>query len=188
MCDSRKAFSFTKLQVKHLEDLAAEVSRLLFWAVFRKEPTVTESTWESFIVRSEQLAGAIGLDSVEVLRVTLDSFSELESTVGVSYAVQQSEQFARLVQQALPPHFPLVKLPNGDLLVAVDNMMSAFFQTKIRTLADHLSDPAKPFAISILGFSARNGRSRTLDIDAILRQRPVASKSNAPKAVGGARA
>lgn len=188
MCDSRKAFSFTKLQVKHLEDLAAEVSRLLFWALFKRETTTTETSWESFIVRAEQLAGAIGLESIEVLRVTLDSYADLEQRAGTTTAVQQSEQFVRLVQQALPPHFPMTRLPDGDLLVAVDNMMSAFFQTKIRTLADHISDPAKPFSISIRGYAARSGRSRGLDIDAILQQRPAVVKSVTQKAVGGARA
>lgn len=36
MCDSKKAFSFTKLQIKHLEDIATLISRLLYWTVFKK--------------------------------------------------------------------------------------------------------------------------------------------------------
>ena len=95
----------------------------------------------------------------------------------------------RLAQQALPPHFPLVRVPNGDILVALDNMMSSFFQHKLRTLASHLSTEAKPFAVSVLSFPARSGRGQGMDIDLILQQRPTPtktmSKTNATKMVGG---
>jgi len=188
MCDSKKAFSFTKLQVKHLEDLAAEVSRLLFWAIFKRETTSNESSWEAFITRTEQLSTAIGLESIELLRVSVDSFELVEDSHGVSSAVQHSEQFMRLVQQALPPHFPLVRMPNGDLLVALDNMMSSFFQTKIMTLADHLSEPSKPLIVSLLTYSAKSSRIRTLDIDTMLKQQPAVVKHGMSKVAGGARA
>jgi hypothetical protein len=188
MCDSKKAYSFSKLQVKHLEDLAAEVSRLLYWALAKRTSSMDESSWESFTSRAERLAGAIGIDSVEILRVQLQAFSALERSSGTSLAVQKCEQFVRLMQQALPPHFPLVRLPNDEVLIALDNMMSTFFQNKIRTLADHLSEPSQPFAVGLATFSARAARVRHLDLEVILRQQPLALKTTAIVASGGKRA
>jgi hypothetical protein len=188
VCDSKKSYSFSKLQVKHLEDLSAEISRLLFWAFTKKSAAVAESSWEAFLARTERLAGAIGLESIELLRVELLSYPGLEAALGTTMAVQRCDQFVRLVQQAIPPHFPLTKLPGGDLIIAVDNMMSSFFQNKIRNLADHLSDKHHAFAIEILPHSARAARVRTLDLDAILRQPSLTTKAAATVSSGGKRA
>ncbi|MEY4669397.1 MAG: hypothetical protein RL518_2096 [Pseudomonadota bacterium] len=188
MCDSRKAFSFTKPQMKHLEEIATLTSRLLFWTLFKRETTSTENSWDSFLTKTTQLSEAIGHDSIEMVRISVDSFAELEATHGTSAAVQQSEQFLRLIQQALPPHFPLVRLPNGDILVALDNMMTAFFQNKIRTLANHLNDQVKPFVIRLQSFSAKGSRVRGFDIDGILRPLPASGTSTIGKVVGGSRA
>ena len=198
MCDSRRAYSFTKPQMKHLEELATLISRLLYWTVFKKESTSTENSWDNFLTKANHLSEAIGHESIELVRITVDSFSELEATLGVTQAVHHSEQFLRLVQQALPPHFPLVRLPNGDILIALDNMMAAFFQNKIRTLANHLNDQMnnhqmkngqiKPFTIRITSFSAKACRARGFDIDAILKVTLLPATPTIEKAVGGTRA
>lgn len=188
MCDSRKAFSFTKPQVKHLEDLATLISRLLYWTLFKRETTSTENSWDSFLTKTNQLSEAIGHDSIEMVRISVESFADLETGHGISLAVQQSEQFVRLIQQALPPHFPLVRLPNGDILVALDNMMTAFFQNKIRTLANHLNEQVKPFIIRTQNFSAKACRMRGFDIDTILRALPASTTTTVGKVVGGSRA
>ncbi|MEN9847072.1 MAG: hypothetical protein RIS36_2219 [Pseudomonadota bacterium] len=188
MCDSRKAFAFTKPQMKHLEEIATLISRLLFWTLFKKETTSSENSWDSFLTKTTQLSEAIGHDSIELVRISLESFGELEASRGLSNAVHQSEQFVRLVQQALPPHFPLVRLPNGDILVALDNMMTAFFQNKIRTLANHLNDQVQPFVIRLQSFSAKASRARGFDIDTILKAMPTPTTSTIGKVVGGSRA
>jgi hypothetical protein len=192
MCDSRRAVSFTKVQIKHLEDLAVQVSRLLFWALVKRDTTSVESSWESFRLKLDQLADAIGAQSIEIIRISVATFAQVERECGVSAAVQQSEQFMRLVQQALPPHFPLVRLPNGDILIALDNMMSAFFQHKLKTLANHLNSGARPFSVSLQGFPARLARAQGFDLDLILQQRPSAAATSTKAApsvvVGGNRA
>ncbi len=189
MCDSRKAFSFTKLQIKLLEETALQASRLLFWALFKAQNTTVESSWEHFRLKLDQLGDAIGSDSIEVIRVSIDSFAQIEREHGLSAAVQQSEQFVRLAQQALPPHFPLLRLPNGDILVALDNMMSAFFQHKLRTLANHVASESRPFSISALAYSGASARGRSIDLDFILQQRPTSGRRSDPavsqKVVGG---
>jgi hypothetical protein len=188
MCDSRKTVSFTKPQVKHLEELATLISRLLYWTTFKRETTSTENSWDSFLTKTNALSEAIGFDSIELVRITVESFRDLESEHGISLAVQQSEQFVRLIQQALPPHFPLVRLPNGDILLALDNMMTTFFQNKIRTLANHLNEQVKPFIIRIQNFSAKACRLRGFNIDTILRAIPASTTTTVGKVVGGSRA
>ena len=188
MCDSKRSLSFTKLQVKHLEDVTTEISRLLFWALFKRESTSLESSWESFAVRAESLGSAIGNDSVEFLRISLNSFAELEQQIGISGAVRLTDQFFRLVQQALPPHFPVVRLPQGDIVIALDNMMSAFFQNKIQTLIKHINDEQKGFGVSIDIFSTTLSRGRSFDIDSILQSKTITEKEQPTKALGGIRA
>jgi hypothetical protein len=188
MCDSVRALSFTKLQVKHLEDLTTEISRLLFWALFKREGASLESSWENFVSRAENLGSAIGNESVEFLRISSDSFTQTESAAGISAAVKQSDQFFRLVQQALPPHFPVTRLPQGDILIALDNMMSAFFQNKIQTLVKHLSEEQGGFGVSVAVFSPKLSRNRSWDIDSILQVKTMTTKEEPQRARGGIRA
>jgi hypothetical protein len=168
VCDSKRATPFSKVQMKLLEDISTEISRLLFWALFKVPHSAVESSWESFLARTENLGTAIGVNSIEFLRVAMPCLSELEQCAGVSATVRMSEQFFRLVQQALPPHFPIVRLPQGEILIALDNMMSAFFKTKLHALAKHLAEEFKGFGVVIHSFAARAHRGRGLDIDAIL--------------------
>lgn len=190
MCDSKRSVSFNKVQIKLLEDIAIQISRLLYWALVRDEVTTVESSWESFRFKLDQLADAIGSQSIEVVRVSIDTFVQTENDHGVSSAVHQSEQFLRLAQQALPPHFPLVRLPNGDIVIALDNMMSTFFQHKLRTLANHVGTESRPFSVSLQSFPARATRAQGVDIDCILQQRPSAVKTSTKSTiiVGGTRA
>ena len=185
MCDSRKAFAFTKIQIKHLEEIAALTSRLLFWGLRSKTPTTPDGSWDTFQNKTDQLGEAIGYDSIELVRITPESFSALEDAHGISLSIQKMEQFMRLTQQALPPHFPLVRLPNGEILIAVDNMMATFFQNKIRTLANHLSEPAKPFAIRVQSHSAKSVRGREFNVDTILKTITSTTNSVLGKVAGG---
>jgi hypothetical protein len=176
MCDSKRPLPFT------------EISRLLFWALFTRESASLESSWESFTARAEGLASAIGNDSVEFLRVSVEAFADMEREFGISGAVRRSDQFFRLVQQALPPHFPVTRLPQGDIIIALDNMMSAFFQNKIQTLVKHLNDEQRGLGVSIAVFATKGNRARSLDIDSILQPKTISAKEEPQKALGGIRA
>ncbi len=188
MCDSKRPLPFTKPQVKHLEDITTEVSRLLFWALFKREDISVECSWDSFTARAENLASAIGNDSVEFLRISVDTYAQMEQDIGISGAIRRSDQFFRLVQQALPPHFPVTRLPQGDILIALDNMMSAFFQNKIQTLVKHLNDDQKGFGVSIAVFATKGVRARSVDIDSILQRKTTNERQEPLKARGGIRA
>lgn len=186
MCDSLRPDSFNNAQVKILEQIASYIHRLIFWAESSSHTSQFETSWDHFKQKTYELGDAIGSDSIEVLRLRLDSFQEIEVAGGLSVAVQHSEQFLRLAQQALPPHFPLVRLPNGDVIIAVDNMMSAFFQQKLQTLANHLHTTQKPLRITLQSFAAKLSPTGQCNLDATLQQKPLTSKSSS--IAGGARA
>jgi hypothetical protein len=137
-----------------------------------------------------QLGDAIGSSSIELLKLRMDSFDELRQHGGISSAVQLTEQFFRLAQQTLPPHFPMVKLPNGDVLIAIDNMMSSFFQQKLHSLAKHLHKPNRPITVRIEGYGAVLDLRKLCDLDATLKQEPLSTKQStaASTATGGTRA
>jgi hypothetical protein len=178
MCDSLQAQAFTNNHVKLLEQVAALTKRLLFWVQNTFQVTHVEASWDFFKHKLSELGGAIGHTSVEILRLSITSLPELQQRAGLSAAVQLTEQFSRLAQQALPPHFPLVRLPNGDTLIAVDNMMSSFFQAKLHNLANHLHTAARPLTLAIERYSARLGPNGQCNLDLTLQQQPLTVKTS----------
>lgn len=186
MCDSVNAEGFTNNQVKVLEHFAVIIQRLLSWAQRAEGDALVETTWELFKQKSAELGDAIGHESIAILRIRVNSLRNLEQIGGISLAVQLSEQFVRLAQQAIPPHFPSVRLPDGDVAIAVDDMMSSFFQQKLQTLANHLSTPERPFQIGIECYRARTTSSGQCNVDATLQQPPISIKSS--NNIGGVRA
>jgi hypothetical protein len=186
MCDSLRADGFTSAQIKILEQFAAMIPKLLSWVHKAGQGAQVETSWEVFRAKTLQLGEAIGHSSVEILRIRLESLQELESHGGVTLAVQLSEQFVRLAQQAIPPHFPCVRLPDGDVALALDDMMSGFFQHKLQALASHLSSAGKPLEISIECYRAKLSGNGHCNIDLTLQQQPVSIKSSAN--LGGVRA
>lgn len=186
MCDSLRPDSFSHSHVKALELIATVIQRLILLSHDRSETTHFETSWEHFKRKTSDLGEAIGANSIEILRLRVDSFQELETSVGMTAAVRHTEQFVRLAQQALPPHFPLVRLPNGDLIISIDNMMSAFFQQKLQSLANHLHTTQKPLNISIHNFSAKLSTSGECNLDLTLQQKPLHIRTSTN--MGGARA
>lgn len=186
MCDSMRLDGFSNAQVKVLEHFATMIQRLLTWAQKAVYGSHVETSWELFKQKTLQLGDAIGHNSIEILRIRLESLSTLEALGGVSLAAQLSEQFLRLTQQAIPPHFPCVRLPNGDVALAVDDMMSGFFQQKLQTLAKHLSANERVVQISIECYRARLTAGAQCNVDATLQQQPrsVLTSTN----LGGVRA
>jgi len=186
MCDSVSPTGFSNKEIRILEQIARSIEGVLSWSVKADQVSPVETSWDLFKQATNDLGDAIGHDSIELLRMSLESLEEIESTGGVSLAVQVSEQFTRLTQQALPPHFPYSRLPNGDLVIAVDNMMSPFFQQKLQSLANHLSSTEKPVRVSIESYRAKLGAGGRFSIDLTLRQQPVSVKNSVN--LGGARA
>ncbi len=186
MCDSTRVDGFTNSHVRILEQFASIIQILLCWAQKAGHGAQVETSWELFKQKTAQLGNAIGHGSIEIVRIKLESLRELEALGGVSLSVQLSEQFTRLAQQAVPPHFPCIRLPDGDVLLAVDDMMSTFFQQKLQSLANHLNSADRPVRINIECYRAKLATGGMCNIDATLQQQPVSARTSSN--LGGVRA
>ena len=156
-CDSKKSFAFSKLQGKLLEDLASEITNYVNLSYLHLCEMNSGPTWEKFTHKGNALIEAIGQNSVEVIRLSVLNFQNLEERFGTQVAIALVEQLFRLIQQALPPHFPNYQLPNGDFVLIIDNMMSAFYENKIRAIAQHL---CRNYGEVLLRFTKRSFTDR----------------------------
>ncbi len=136
-CDSKKSYAFSKLQGKLLANLAHELAVTLELIYCQKDARGSNS-WNEFEPAAQNLVDSIGAGSLDVLRVVPANFSELERSLGTARAAELIQQFIRLVQQALPPEAPLCLLPNGDLVLLLDNMITGFYENKLIKLAEHI--------------------------------------------------
>lgn len=138
-CDSKKSFAFSKLQGKLLEDLACEISSHLHMVGLLQENGLHKLSWQSFFNRSNELLNGLGRDSIEVVRMNIKNYQMIEQNLGTARTLPLLDQLFRLIEQALPPHFPCIRLPNGDLLMVVDNMMTSFLENKIQAICEYCS-------------------------------------------------
>lgn len=127
---------YTSREEEILAGLARHISSVL--ALWRDTQEHMESdkrsSWEHFLGQVRELRSALGDGSLEVIRMRSSNFAAIEKQVGTADAVAIVEQFERLVAQALPPQFPLFRLPDGDLLIVFDKMMRSFFEAKLNEL------------------------------------------------------
>ncbi|MGI6524316.1 MAG: GAF domain-containing protein [Bdellovibrionota bacterium] len=162
-CDSKKSYAFSKLQGKLLEDLSYEISNTLRLSMTPRAEG--QQSWCSFIQRGMNLISTLGKNSVDVLRVHPENLDAIEIKQGTSETITAVEQLYRLIQQSLSQEFPSYCLPNGDLIIILDNMMSAFYQNKIDALAKYVARGGETIVFSYLrqSFSDRQNRTKTLD-------------------------
>jgi hypothetical protein len=176
MCDSLRSDAFSNSDIKLLEQISRQCQRLIYWASNATTTAHIESSWDAFRQKVSHLGDAIGQDSIDLLKLRIESFQELADRRGLSEAVKYSEQFFRLVQQALPPHFPIVRIPSGEIVIAVDNMMSTFFQQKLHNLALHLSTKERPLTVEVEHYGAKTDQTGMCNIDTTLQQKPKFKK------------
>ncbi len=162
-CDSKKSYAFSKPQGKLLEDLAAEVANTVQLLLSYSSQGQSDIAWQTFLRRSEELASALGHNSIELMRLKTDNFDHLETTMGTSGCLYLSEQMFRLFQQALPPHFPITRLINGDILVCLDSMMSSFYENKFNAICNHIASLGRRPVIDFVKASFRDKKRRPTD-------------------------
>ncbi len=137
--DSKKAFAFSKLQGKLLEELSEQASSLIVVAVSAIQAQQETVSLETFFDKADRYVAALGVDSVEALRISPINLSALERSLGLAKVDAMMTQLYRLFEQSLPPQTPVYISPSGDLLCLVDNMMSSYFEGKAQALAEHVS-------------------------------------------------
>lgn len=138
MVDSRKPYAFSKHQAKLLDDVCVEIGALLATKAQVTRLEAQNSSWNQFIAQGTLLVNTLGPHAVDVLRIRMTNISELEISHGSRETTDIVQQLLRLIQQTIPPHFPLTRGPQGDIVLLVDNMMTSFFENKIAALCDHL--------------------------------------------------
>lgn len=137
-CDSLKPYTFSKLHGKLLEDLGEEVTSILSLHTELLELQSKQSTWGQFYKQAHVIINTLGPLAISVLRMHITNVPALESAHGSEKLEVILDQLQRLIQQTVPPHFPLYRTATGDFVLVVDNMMCSFFENKIAALCDHL--------------------------------------------------
>lgn len=156
-CDSCKSFAFSKLQGKLLEELACEISNVIKLHFEVRNSGKRQDCWQDFLRGAIGLAESLGRESLAILRLRLRNFDSLERELGTPDCLELLNQVYRLIRQAIPEHFPLLVLGNGDIVVALDSMASSFYESRIRAICTHRGIEGRQ---PIFEFSSRSFREK----------------------------
>ncbi len=167
-CDSKKSFAFSKVQGKLLEDLAREVANTIS---LHQRAAITSAQlpcWDTFLESACALGHSLGVLSLEILRIHQNDFENLERAAGTMKAIELTRQAQRLIQQALPPLYPSLLLPNGDIIVALDTMMSTLIENKIRAVCQHLSAENYTIEFEFIKNPIRKRKERSVHLETLV--------------------
>jgi hypothetical protein len=156
ICDSKKAFAFSKLQGKLLEDLALQVGTTVRLIVRQSLRSNSSRQDEHFRTMSEQFLRELGPAASELVRISVQNLHELESTLGLRESQDALNQLWRLAEQTLPPHFPRTVHCGTEFLVLCDNMLSQLIENKLRSLVDRAFTGTLKPEISIVRTARRS--------------------------------
>lgn len=163
-CDSKKSYAFSRVQGKLLEDLSREISNTIDLLIARQQSGQPQVMWNNFSAKAAEIRSSLGENSIELLRISVSNAGRLELALGTSEYIAVSEQLYRLTQQALPPHIPLLRLCNGDLVACLDSMMSSFYESRLRALSEHLAQGSTKINLDFRRASPRDKRFKGLSI------------------------
>lgn len=164
-CDSKKSFAFSKLQGKLLEDLAREAAHTTNLTLAYMKKSRADTSWRQFLIRAQALSETIGPNSFEIVRIKTESASRVERQHGSAKVIAMREQLERFISQALPPNSPTFCFPHGDILIAVDTMVSSFYENKIRALASQVGGTNIGFDLKFIRQSFRDRKNRAATIE-----------------------
>lgn len=166
-CDSKKSFAFSKLQGKLLEDLAREAAHMTNLTLAYMKKSRADTNWRQFLLRAQALSETIGPNSFELVRIKTETASQVELRHGSAKVIAMREQLERFISQALPPSSPTFCFPHGDILIALDTMVSSFYENKIRALGAQAGGPGVGFELSFIRRSFRDRKTRATTIEAL---------------------
>lgn len=169
-CDSKKSFAFSKLQGKLLEDLAHEVSRTVALTHRCMRQQTTQLSFGNFLTSAHRLGENLGLESTEILRLHAVNLDVLERDLGLGKAIELNGQIFRLIQQSLPPHTPVCRLPNGDIMLAVDNMLTPYIENKVRAICAHVAVNEKTIEFNFVKGASTSRKERVVTIERLIQQ------------------
>lgn len=136
--DSATLHAFDERTRALLMQVSEEISKNVLLASKANWNVAYNLNFQEFYSRTQKLVDTLGVNSVEIIRISLENATQIEQTIGITSFVAMFQKMQRLIQQVLPPQFPLIHLPNGETLTVVDNMMSSFYENKIRIISAHI--------------------------------------------------
>ncbi len=166
-CDSKKSYAFTKLQEKILEDFAIEITRITELCL-QSQPEERKGSLREFLDRGIDLIDQLGVNAVEVARIKFVNLDELERVVGIRKAFELYNQIVRLVRDSLPAEIPLEQLPNGDLLMFIDNMVTSLIENKIESLCQHVFVDNQRLLFEFRRAGVRQIKSRSFTLEDLI--------------------
>ena len=137
-CDSDAENIYDDSVTGLLETIAEEAAQIVALSCKVNASVANNLNFHEFHGRVLSLTEQIGSDSLEIMRIKMQNSEELELHLGLSKFVILFESMQRLIQQVLPPQYPVVHLPNGETLIVLDNMLGNFYENKIRMIAAHV--------------------------------------------------
>lgn len=173
-CDSLSNDSFSPTHLSWLHDLTVQIGTMtkLLW---QNQKTVEQTpSWNVFQARSLELIETLGVNCVDILRINISNIEGIENQVGTARCVDLMELFTRLINQALPPYCPSYRLPNGGLVIILDNMLSAFIENKIRAIANHIASTKERFELSFLKTPCLNNKGEPTNLSHLLSKKGLA--------------
>ncbi len=138
LCDSKKAFAFSKLQCSILNKLTGQISTLYNLSSL-VTPTAKKQDWASFIKKSEKIIDTLTPNCVDILRMKLTNLEDAEAKIGSGKIIAVTEAIERLMIQCIPPQSTTFKLPLGDIVIILDNMMTGHIEKKILSIVKRVS-------------------------------------------------
>ncbi len=162
-CDSEKAGFFTPELEAYLQKACRLISSIMDLERNSNANKIENLDFAEFYSRAEKLLNKLGASSVEILRLRLVNSSDLEKEVGFPQALSIFQRMQRLIQQVLPPNYPVIHSPSGETIIVLDNMMSAFYENKIRIIASQISPENVLINYDFQHFTVKNSKISSID-------------------------
>ncbi|MGI6681126.1 MAG: GAF domain-containing protein [Bdellovibrionota bacterium] len=136
--DSKEPFAFSNKQCALLNELTYQIAS--FYKLHRLNMTATKKLdWHSFIKKSNELIATLKPNCIDILRMKLTNLVEIEAHLGTGKTIAIIEMIERLIAQSIPPESTMFRLPSGDIVVILDNMITEHIKNKISAIIKKIS-------------------------------------------------
>lgn len=137
-CDSKEPYAFSTKQCAILSELTQQITN--FYKLYNISKSVTKKLdWNSFIKKSNEMIETLTPSCVDILRMKLSNLEEIEAHLGTGKTITIIEIVERLIAQSIPPEATMFRLPSGDIVVILDNMMTGHIENKILAIIRRIS-------------------------------------------------
>lgn len=158
-CDSPEPDFFSPGMVLALEQYADLIARIFRLEQSQSDDTPEATTNDQFSQSVDMLIKQLGPQSIDLIRIELNNKKELENTLGFQNSISTFEKMRRLTRQAIPANYPVMHTATGETLIALDNMVSSFYENKLRIIAAQLSPDNLALDFEFNKFVLKSGKA-----------------------------